>query len=143
MTVRGCGYRIRGRDNPNWQGGRSLTSGGYVRVRASDHPAAVDGYILEHRLVVETHLGRVLRPDEQVHHRNGVKTDNRPENLEVVSAGLHRVRHRKHEYGRRIPGEPNPMVGCECGCGKQFLRFDPSGAPRRFVHNHHGRKPRS
>ena len=41
------------------------------------------GHILEHIAVMEVKLGRRLRKGENVHHRNGVKTDNRPENLEL------------------------------------------------------------
>lgn len=63
---------------------------GYVMVYQPDHPnKSFSGWQYEHRLVVENVIGRYLRTDEAVHHINGVKHDNRPENLEVLSPAEH------------------------------------------------------
>lgn len=69
---------------PGWKGGRSLHSSGYVWAWAPDHPRArTTPYVLEHILVMEKVLGRTLESNERIHHRNGRRDDNRPENLEL------------------------------------------------------------
>jgi hypothetical protein len=80
----------RGAESNLWHGGRTMHQG-YVRIHVPDHPSRNSrGYVFEHRLVMETKLGRYLTDGEKVHHLNGIKTDNRPENLEVlVSPGVH------------------------------------------------------
>jgi endogenous inhibitor of DNA gyrase (YacG/DUF329 family) len=63
---------------------------GYVMVYEPEHPnKSFHGWQYEHRLVVEGVLGRHLASDEAVHHINGVKDDNRPDNLEVLSPAEH------------------------------------------------------
>lgn len=131
--------------NGNWRGGRSIASTGYVliRVGTGHHLADVRGYAYEHRLVAEEAIGRLLRSGEHVHHKNGIKTDNRPENLEVTeSLAHHRVRHRQSR-DKRIPGELNPTIRCACGCGEAFPKYDAKHRPRRFIsgHNVQPRRP--
>jgi len=82
----------KGRRSFNWKGGRFVDNYGYVQVWRPEHPNAKfgKGYIHEHRLVMSEHLSRPLEPYEYVHHKNGIKTDNRLENLELLTKLVHR-----------------------------------------------------
>lgn len=78
-----------GENASNWKGSRHKTMDGYIRVICRSHPRAnIKGKILEHILVMEKFLGRYISRDETVHHKNGVRDDNRIENLEL-RAGNH------------------------------------------------------
>jgi hypothetical protein len=73
---------------------RGGSGGAYIIVYKPEHPNAdADGYVMEHRLVMEEHLGRFLTADELVHHRNGVKDDNRLINLELHTKSSHVALH--------------------------------------------------
>lgn len=109
--------RTSGSDHYLWNGGRSTRSG-YVTVRPPSHPFPASlglyGRIYEHRAVMEVHLGRALTRREVVHHRNGVKTDNRIENLELVAS--------RTEHAEAHVADGSPMrrwPACVFGCGHQ------------------------
>ena len=98
-----CGVKVREitrRTPAHWKGGRLQTARGYilVRINRNDFFHAMtnkQGYVFEHRLVMAKHLGRCLQLWEVIHHKNGVKDDNRLENLELSTRGTHCLDHSK------------------------------------------------
>ena len=79
----------RGPENPRWKGGVFVSCRGYRMVTIPGSHRAVP----EHRLIMARHLGRPLTRAEVVHHRNGVKTDNRLRNLELSDHATHKREH--------------------------------------------------
>jgi len=76
----------KGEKNPNWNGGRLTQSDGRILLLCPDHPhAQKKGYMRRSRLVMEKYLGRYLKPEEIVHHRNEILSDDREKNLRVFS----------------------------------------------------------
>jgi len=89
--------------------GRYYDKNGYVRVR-------INGKLVgEHRVIAEEMLGRPLRPGEVVHHRNGIKDDNRKENLEVQQNRDHARHHARERSVEML------TLTCPC-CGREFER---------------------
>ncbi|MEX2462058.1 MAG: HNH endonuclease signature motif containing protein [Paenibacillaceae bacterium] len=91
-----------GENNHMWNGGKKIHSNGYIMVRIPDHPRSHNGYVFEHILVAEKMIGRYLiyygkcnPKNEIVHHKNEVKNDNSPDNLQVMTHSEHIKLHNK------------------------------------------------
>lgn len=83
-------------------GHKKKRSDGYISIYFPDHPKSTkDGYIMEHILVMECIIGRHLYDDEVVHHINGVRDDNRKENLKLMTFKEHASYHMKKRYEKR------------------------------------------
>lgn len=92
----------RKRSDYEFGGHEKVRDDGYIKVYVPDHPCATkDGFVMKHRLVMERHLGRYLTPDEDVHHINHVRNDNRLENLMLLTKKEHAALHMRERHERR------------------------------------------
>lgn len=106
-------FGLKGRLNRSFKSDRRISNYGYVMIHSDTHPFKnVDGYVFEHRLVVEENAdkfdekcfividgNKYLKREYEVHHKNEIKTDNRIENLVVLTKAEHR---RLHNSQRKI-----------------------------------------
>lgn len=103
-------HQVGSRPKKRNMGERKTWSDGYVYIKVAEGK-----WDYEHRYVMEKVLGRKLTRKEVVHHVNGVRTDNRPENLKVMSTSEHRKIHCEAEaIGMALMAyEPDiSMMGC-------------------------------
>lgn len=90
----GCTRYAKGSESPAWRGGRAVKAG-YIQIYKWGHSNAdVKGYLSEHVFVMSEYLGRPLEEGETVHHKNGVRSDNSPNNLELWAS--------RHPRGQRV-----------------------------------------
>lgn len=83
-------------------GHKKIRKDGYVSIYFPDHPQSTkEGYIMEHILVMECNIGRWLKDNEVVHHKNHIRNDNRIENLQLMTFSEHARLHMLERINKR------------------------------------------
>lgn len=89
--------RFSGANHRNWRGGKYIDGKGYIRILAKQHPHCDrDGYVMEHRLVMENYLGRYLKLNEVIHHIDENKQNNNINNLMIFSDTAEHTKYHKN-----------------------------------------------
>src|SRR6266478_1553221 len=93
---------------------RIVNNDGYVLIRRETHPRTVGGggFVYEHILIMERHLGRYLIEGEEVHHDNEIKSDNRIENLVLCPDHAYHATLHAHKRLREAGGNPDTDKIC-------------------------------
>lgn len=150
----GCGQEVREgntwvhghharspKHNGNWSGGQYTKPDGTVMLLRPDHPNTdTKGYIPEHRWIAEQKMDSRLSTDAEVHHRNGDRNDNRPENLVVCE---------DHAYHALLHQRKNALENCghanwfrcrHCGeyePGDDMYIYNPDGSGDGYKYAYH------
>ena len=105
-------YGIKGNKNSSWKSDLRMKNG-YIKIRCAEHPYADEsGMVLAHRLIAEQYLMtdeeaieidgiKYLKPELHVHHINFDRSDNRPDNLMILSKSEHQRLHAKQQKRER------------------------------------------
>ena len=108
--------------------GRRITRDDYIEIYSPYHPNKnKNNCVLEHRLIMEQHLGRFLTSKEVVHHKDNNKQNNEIENLELFSSvGQHTqthhiVRDSKGKFTKKSEGCGIYVVGNDDFCGQRGI----------------------
>lgn len=139
----------------NWKGGR-IVKHGYIMIKSPYHPYKnARGYVFEHRLVMEAHLGRYLDSNEEVDHKDKNRKNNNIENLQLFETkGQHTAYHNKiiderhclkcgsnKTYIHKKQGYPvwfKRSKGFLCQICRDVERYNPMRKGRKSKHNSNG-----
>ena len=124
-----CAHSIkfRAENNPNWKGGQSFDRGGYIRISMPNHPRTDKrGYVLEHIWVWEKTHNKPLPEGYIVHHLNGIKDDNRPQNLFAMPKRKHTIVFHLEALQHRIRELEieNKLLEKALGAGQMIFRLE-------------------
>mgnify|MGYP001615090277 CR=1 FL=1 len=96
------GDNLKGVNNPRWNNGTKLHAYGYRLVASPNHPFKdKQGYVREHRLVIEQTIGRYLFPEEDVHHLDGDKLNNNSNNLVICANRSEHIKNYHQDSGKK------------------------------------------
>ena len=83
------------------------------------------------------HRGLIAVMENETHHIDGNKANNKIENLKLMPKPAHASKHHRGlNSTNQTIGEKNIIILCACGCGKELFKYDNKRRPRKFIHNH-------
>lgn len=137
------GHHLRlalGPKTHGWKGGRYTSKEGYVKVAKPGHPRAskCGSYVPEHVLIVEAAIGRFLKDEEEVHHKDEDKANNVLENLQLCYSRFHHKMEHRWLDARKACGNENWRKCMYCkqwGPENEVVACRPNR--KRFASGHH------